>query len=128
MTDLSLTELLRLDSGNYGRYRRGELDPWETTTWDQSHERAWQAADEIDALALVISNAPHGKLCGYWQYACTCWKSTVPSASRAEHDAEVRRELLLWLDARLDAEQLDMAAEHFDVEVEWAPPRSARRV
>jgi hypothetical protein len=51
MTDLSLTDLLRLDSGNYGRHRRGELDPGETASWDQSHKRAWQAADEIDALA-----------------------------------------------------------------------------
>lgn len=51
MTDLSLPDLLRLDSGNYGRQRRGELDPGETTSWDQNHKRAWQAADEIDALA-----------------------------------------------------------------------------
>ena len=38
----------------------------------------------------------------------------------AERDAEVRRELLLWLDERLDAEQLDMAAEHFDVDITWS--------
>ena len=44
-----LVDGLRADSRDYGRKMRGEVEPGELISWDQSHVRAWEAADALEA-------------------------------------------------------------------------------
>jgi hypothetical protein len=44
-----LVDGLRLDARDYGRKMRGEVPPEELISWDQSHVRAWEAADALEA-------------------------------------------------------------------------------
>jgi hypothetical protein len=79
------------------------LDRYELVGWRVEVVSALAAERErADALALLIEQAPHTRLCPVLDSAapvvdgCTCWKSTAPSAA---------------LVAARDAEVLDAAAE-----------------
>lgn len=59
-----LVDGLRLDARDYGRKMRGEVPPEELISWDQSHVRAWEAADALEAAQRPLFNPPHESVCG----------------------------------------------------------------
>lgn len=83
-----LVDGLRLDAGNYGRKMRGEIEPGETFSWDQSNVRAWEAADALEAaqrpLVAEPDNHHNADVCPF----CTRNREEREAAIRAEAIAQ----------------------------------------
>jgi len=81
-----------------------DRDTWVEATSEWATETGKEGICCFQCLADMLPGRPP-----------TWW--IVPVKWLAVHDAEVRRELLSWLDERLDAKELGMAAKHFNVDI-----------
>ena len=87
----------------------------------------WEKGDEefgdptTVTLDLAVFDALRGSQEVDWVRLTADEFASYMSSVGVEHEVNhARRELLLWLDARINAEELDMAAEAFGIEIEWA--------